>query len=617
VLRKLFSPPSQRGELFLYLLICVALLCDAWRLLDQVAVLHPQTLAGLRLDRLVVASSALLLVGLGLAAFRRGTAGNVLAFAIGAVCGLMFFARTLGFALADPAAIGWLLNADWAQHYSGWAMFRQAPWSWPPGLLPEVWYPVGTSIVYTDSLPLLAFLLKPFAAWLPEPFQYIGIWLLLNCVLQGGFGALLIARTSRAPAAILAGAALFVFAPIFINRIGHDTLTAHWLLLAALWLYFRSARPSRLVSDASPWWLITALASLVHPYLAAMTLAIQAGHWWKLVGVERMHSTRQAMTAVAVSLVIAACMWWLSGAAIIRESDGAGGIPYGQYSFNLLGFFNPMFFSRLLPTLPSLPGQYEGFAYLGAGMLALGLLVAADALRKHRLAVAFADWKPLAIISLVLLVFAASSVFVIGSWVVIDLPIKSSLLGIFRSSGRFIWVAYYSLMLLIVCSVLRRLRPLLAAGVLATILVVQMVDFSTAHARYAVLRAGANVAVPEARLDDPRWQVLAEGRSHLTLLPPIACGKQAGPYLPFLLFAASHGMTLNSGYLARWNRKATGRYCEDLGKQVDAAAWSKDDLYVIGADWKARFERQAPTARCETLNGYDVCVVEGTTPRPQ
>ena len=76
-------------------------------------------------------------------------------------------------------------------------------------------------------------------------------------------------------------------------------------------------------------------------------------------------------------------------------------------------------------------------------------------------------------------------------------------------------------------------------------------------------------------------------------------------------------MTLNSGYLARWNRKATGRYCEDLGKQVDAAAWSKDDLYVIGADWKARFERPAPAARCETLNGYDVCVVEGTTPRPQ
>lgn len=617
MLRKLFSPLSRHGDLVLYFLICFVLLCDAWRLLDQVAALYPQALTGLGIDRLVVASSALLLVGLGLAALRRGTAGNVLAFAIGAACGLMFFARTLGFALADPAAIGWLLNADWAQHYSGWAMFRHAPWSWPPGLLPEVWYPVGTSIVYTDSLPLLAFLFKPFAAWLPEPFQYIGIWLLLNCVLQGGFGALLIARVSRAPAAILAGAALFVFAPIFINRIGHDTLTAHWLLLAALWLYFRAARPQRLAGDALPWWLITAIATLVHPYLAAMTLAIQAGHWWKRAGIEHAYSRRQAMAAFAVSLAIAACMWWLSGAAIIENSDGAGGIPYGPYSFNLLGFFNPMYFSRLLPTLPSLPGQYEGFAWFGAGMLALGLLVAADALRKRRIAVAFADWKPLAVISLVLLVFAASSVLAIGSWVVVDLPIKSPLLGVFRSSGRFIWVAYYSLMLLIVCSVLQRLRPLLAAGVLATTLVVQMVDFSVAHERYAVLRAGANVAVPEAQLDDPRWQVLAEGRSHLTLLPPIACGRQAGSYLPFQLFAASHGMTLNSGYLARWNRKATGRYCEDLGKQVEAAAWSKDDLYVIGADWKDRFDRRAPAVRCETLNGYDVCVAEGTTPRPQ
>src|SRR4029078_6273067 len=125
--------------------------------------------------------------------------------------------------------------------YSGWAMFRHTPWAWPPGALPEIWYPVGTSIVYTDSLTLLALALKPLSHWLPEPFQFIGIWLLINCMLQGALGALLITRSSRSPAAVLAGAALLVLAPIFLNRIGHDTLTAHWLLLASLWLYFRAA----------------------------------------------------------------------------------------------------------------------------------------------------------------------------------------------------------------------------------------------------------------------------------------------------------------------------------------------------------------------------------------
>ena len=35
-----------------------------------------------------------------------------------------------------------------------------------------------------------------------------------------------------------------------------------------------------------------------------------------------------------------------------------------------------------------------------------------------------------------------------------------------------------------------------------------------------------------------------------------------------------------------------------------------DDLYVIGPDWKQRFEKSAPTARCEKIDGYDACVVD-------
>ncbi|MBO9663265.1 DUF6311 domain-containing protein [Dokdonella sp.] len=612
--------PRWRLEAAIYVLLCGALLFDALHLLDQLAA-QERVVPGIGLDRGIVLIAALALLGFGTKSLQRRDVGTALAFAMGATCGLLFFARTLGSALVDPTATGWLLGGDLAQHYSGWAVFRHAPWHWPPGLLPEVWYPVGTSIAYTDSLPLLALLLKPLSPWLPEPFQYIGLWLMLNCVLQGATAALLLTRVTRVPATILAGTALFVYAPLLISRLGHDTLTTQWLLLASLWLYFRPTPPAKLAAEACPWWSIAGIAILVHPYLAAMTLAIQAAYWLKRWRVDRQRSLREVAVAAGVALAIVVALFWLSGAMILRSADSSGGVAYGYYSFNLLGFFNPIGHSRFLPNLPYLKDQYEGFAYLGIGVLALAAWLLVDGvLRLRRLPRLEPSWRPLALVALALCVFAASSVVAIGSWVLVDLPLDVPLLGAFRASGRFVWVAYYTLMLLIVCTAARRYRPAVAGGLLGLTLIVQLADLSAVHLHYATTRLKANAEVPGTRLTDPRWADLARGRRHLTMLPPVACGKSAGSYLPFQLFAAEHELTLNTGYVARWNLKATQQYCTDLAERAGAGAWSAQDIYVIGPAerWKA-FLEQAPSLSCEKLDGYDVCVVAdrgGATPPP-
>lgn len=602
--------PIARFDLPLYALLCVLLAADAMRVLASPSAGKTFPAA----DAVAVVGAAFVLIALGWIASRRGGARGLLAFAIGASVGFLFYARTLGLALADPTAIGWLLTQDWAQHYSGWAMFRYAPWHWPPGALPEVWYPVGTSIVYTDSLPLLAFLFKPLSPWLPEPFQYIGFWFLLNFTLQGGFGALLVSRMTRMPAAILAAAGLFVFAPVLLHRIGHDTLTAHWLLLAALWLYSRTTSPARFAAEALPWWIITAIAALVHPYLAVMTLAIQAAAWWKRARVDHACSQRAAVVAFGISFVLAVAMWWLSGAMILRASDSSGGILFGQYSMNLLAFVNPANVSSLLPAIHIPPGQNEGFAYLGIGVLALFAILLVNLARDPRVAGVGREWIPLAVVAMALLVFAVGALIAVGPWTLLDLSFKSRLLGLFRSSGRFIWVAYYALMLLAIVHVLRRFAPSTASILLGAALILQMLDLSAWHMRVARLRVNADVLPADAQLDDPRWEALAAGRHHLTLLPPSACSETAPPYLPMQLFAATHALTINSGYLARWNSRETGRYCDALVQQLAEGPWSADDLYVIGADWKVKFHESAATARCEELNGYEACVVDGSAP---
>ncbi len=607
------TPSAGRFDGIAYALLSTLLAANALRV--RLGAVSPADGAAGIADVAAIGVALLVLLVLGRLAVRRERLDGALAFAIGASVGVLFFAGTLGLALADPTAIGWLFTGDWAQHYSGWAMFRHAPWHWPPGRMREIWYPVGTSVVYTDSLPLLALALKPFSAWLPEPFQYIGPWLMLSFTLQGAFAAVLVARAGARSAAVLAGAALFVLAPVLLERIVHDTLTAQWLLLAALALYFRGGPPARLAAEAWPWWLLTAVAALIHPYLAAMTLAIQFAAWWKRTHIDRARTTREAATALGVSLAIAIVAWWLAGAGIIRAADSSGGIAFGRYSMNLLAFVDPLYGSPLLPTFLVPPGQLEGFAYLGAGVLALLLLALVDLARERRVEGIGREWKPLAIVALVLLVCATGGTIALGTWTLADLSFQSRLLGAFRSSGRFVWIAYYVLMLLAIVHVVRRYSPGVAVTLLAAALVVQLFDLAPEHARVARLRQQANATLA-GTLDDPRWAELAAGRHHLTLLPPSACGHSAPPYLPLLLFAADHGMTFNSGYLARWNQRKTAGYCESLQRRLASGPWSADDLYVVGDEWKARFERSAPNARCERIDVHDVCVVPPSSLAP-
>jgi len=60
----------------------------------------------------------------------------------------------------NPEKIAWLNSFDFLQSYLGWAFFRQSPWDFPIGLNLNYGLDLGNSIVYSDSIPILAFFLK-------------------------------------------------------------------------------------------------------------------------------------------------------------------------------------------------------------------------------------------------------------------------------------------------------------------------------------------------------------------------------------------------------------------------------------------------------------------------
>ncbi|HEY2016776.1 MAG TPA: DUF6311 domain-containing protein, partial [Bryobacteraceae bacterium] len=186
--------------------------------------------------------------------------------------GILAFLAIPGSRILNPTQMGWLTLGDPAQHFLGWQFFRNTPlFENPMGANRPFGMEAGSSIVYTDSLPLMAFLFKPFRALLPASFQYMGAWMLLCFILQAALAWKLIEKFSANLGVKVFGTAFFALAPPFLYRMhAHEALMGHWLILAALLLYFADRwLPAR-------WLALLVVASLVHAYLLLMVAALWA-----------------------------------------------------------------------------------------------------------------------------------------------------------------------------------------------------------------------------------------------------------------------------------------------------------------------------------------------------
>jgi len=104
--------------------------------------------------------------------------------------GFVTFFSIIGDKILRPTYTDWLMamGGDPAQDWLGWQFFRYTPLlQWPIGANPNWGLDIGSSIVFTDSIPLLAFIFKLLNTLLPDTFQYCGIWILICFLLQSFF----------------------------------------------------------------------------------------------------------------------------------------------------------------------------------------------------------------------------------------------------------------------------------------------------------------------------------------------------------------------------------------------------------------------------------------------
>ena len=83
----------------------------------------------------------------------------VIAASLGGIAFLLIY----GIKILNPQYTDWLLmGGDPSQHYLGWEFYRRSDWFFPLGLTDQLAYPLKTSVIYTDSIPLFAVFFKLF-----------------------------------------------------------------------------------------------------------------------------------------------------------------------------------------------------------------------------------------------------------------------------------------------------------------------------------------------------------------------------------------------------------------------------------------------------------------------
>ena len=548
------------------------------------------------------------------------------------VVGTVVFIYATGGRIIDPTNRDWLMLGDSAQHYLGWAFFRDTPLlQWPIGANPKLGLDFASSIVFTDSIPLAAFVFKPLNVVLPETFQYLGVWIWMCFVLQAYFGVRLLARRVADRSLCGLGAALIVLAPVLSYRLvhqgyGHIALVSHFVILAALDLYLDERGSVR------KWAILICCALLIQAYFVPMVVAI-----WIASMVSRRLAIRDTARQVAIVLGSLGIVAVVSGFASLGGRLFVGDSSVTPEDFPYRFRWQPMAlidsatdfstgWSYVMADQLELFGDVEGFTYLGSGLLLVvlpavvlsmlrkrsGIVSARDVVVVLGIVAACAFVVPSRLFStgiavmlfVVVAVFAGRSIrerrhrallvaaVLLGVYSMTmrpgvgrrtffeyDLvPVLEQFTQTFRTHARSSWVLYYVVLLALVVLVATRLPRRLAIGVLALAVVVSVVDSNPAMSQ--VRHRFTSQPVWVNQLDDPMWDEVVQGRDSIITYPPLNNDLE-GRWIHIEDFVQRRGMATNAGYFSRWSIDTYVRVNQRLHDELRAGEFDPKSLYVI------------------------------------
>lgn len=507
---------------------------------------------------------------------------------------------------------------DWGTHYLGWMFYQNEPWQFPIGNIDNYFYPVGTNVGFTDSIPLLAISFKLFASVLPADFQYFGIWLFI-CHLLTAYYTILLFRVFKIKDLYTFIGVIFIAAnPVLVYRGLHPALCGQWLIIAAIYLYFLSpvkVHPAKILLHQ---FILLMIAALVNPYLCFMVLGFSVITGIKLCFSQKAINRKYFFTYIAGSLFFLLLCWYIVGMLNFNHKEDIAVISgFGLYGLNLNSLFNPQGFSTFLPQLKMVtPRQYEGFSYLGLGIFLILFILLLYALfswvkkRKDHFKLKYtfgnSSLVPLFILLLLFTLFSISHVVTFDDRVLFTIPVPKIIIklgDIFRASARFFWTAYYLIFIFAIIAIIKsRLKDAVKLSILGVALVLQLYDtkllLTFRHLAYGSY---------EPPLDTKNWNALFSHFDEIAFYPPFeATSLTHMDYQDFCYLAAKAKKPINTGYVARLDNKAMKTYHDSLVNNLEEGRLSPGTLYITSAAnlHHFSFPLQTDSCRLNYLEGY-------------
>lgn len=475
-----------------------------------------------------------------------------------AVLAIIIFISMYGIHVINPLYTDWLLSGgDLSQHYLGWRAYRNSSWSFPIGMVDVLAYPMKTSVIFTDSIPIMAVLFKIISPLLPDNFQYFGIWGVLCIILQMAFSARILKHSTENKVLIILTSILFAYVPVAINRMyGHTALAGQWVLLYGLEPLFADDKYKHSSKIYSVVGLMGILSALVHIYFVLMNGIILVAICIKDI-IENKRIKRSIILFFIYLLITGLCIAVLGGFSSGVDA-AAGGL--GIYSMNLNALFNPQGWSSVFVSSPLYGnGQYEGLAYLGAGVIlvltiAVLILLSQENI-KQVLAKKVGFLIAISIMCGLSLTIALSPIVTLGEEIILEYSFPEFMMKIwatFQATGRLSWILVYAIMLSSCTVVLKSLKKRAAICLLAAGIILQVYDI------HDVLEQRHNhfdQIVHYSSLEESSefWKQLGndENIKHLVItIPYISYEKLDDIYL-FTDWVLDYDKTINQFYFAR------------------------------------------------------------------
>ncbi len=566
---------------------------------------------------------------------------------------------------------------DSATHYMGWEFFRHTSLlQWPLGLNPKLGLDISSSIAFTDSIPLAAFIFKPFNSLLPATFQYLGLWILICFVLQTYLAARLLSHFLTDQIQIALGSVFIALSPVLIYRLVHDgyghiALVSHFLILGALNLYF--IKPLK-----SLWWaLLFTSTILIQAYFIPMVAAIWIA---KLVQYLR-HDGGSRSVAIKhfAAVAVASISTLIAGGYVALGSNlFTGGSEVTDSSFPYWFRWQPLSlidiqtsfsgtWSHFLSDQQELRGDVEGFSFLGSGIILLAGLVALVLLLRYFVArfphyqpsqvaaaigatlVITASWIVMSTQVFSMALFVALAVFVIrfsieklvakksesrsrhralyllvaalaaysmtfrpgiGRRTFFEyplVPLFKQFTQTFHTHGRYIWPAYYLLVLVVIVVACSVFNKKLATIVLTGCLLFQIVD--SASAVTTVRHRFTDAPEWVSPMQDPRWEELAGTHKNIVTLP-LLINDVESRWMLIADFASRHKMGTNAVYFSRINMEEASQYAGRLHDGFLHGTLDPSNIYIVTDDayWEGVVGLKFPYAFTGDIDGFHVVV---------